>query len=137
MALRALRECGHIGCRELSRNSRCERHQREKGRGTSRNRPGDPFYSSPAWRRLRAAKLAEDPLCEDCLERGLTTAATEVDHIIDRCDRPDLALVKSNLSSKCKSDHSRKTAKTMAKRRRGKRNGGTGTTSEADSRPGS
>lgn len=118
MALRALRECAHVGCRELTRETRCERHKKERGRGTSRNRPGDPFYSSRAWRRKRAAKLARDPLCEECLARGLTKGAEHVDHTLDRRDRPDLAFADENLRSLCESCHNRKTARTMARRRR-------------------
>ena len=119
MAQRALRICPHSGCNELTRTSRCPRHTREQGRGTSRNRPGDPFYSSKAWRQLRAAKLLKDPLCEDCLEVGVTKSAREVDHQLDRRDRPDLELTEDNLRSLCKSHHSRKTANTQARRRRG------------------
>lgn len=118
MALRALRECAHVGCRELTRETRCGRHQKERGRGTRRNRPGDPFYSSRAWRRKRAAKLARDPLCEECLARGLTKGAEHVDHTLDRRDRPDLAFADENLRSLCESCHNRKTARTMARRRR-------------------
>jgi len=33
------------------------------------------------WRRVRAAVLAEEPLCRMCAEAGRTTAAAEVDHI--------------------------------------------------------
>lgn len=33
------------------------------------------------WRRIRAAVLAEEPLCRLCSDRGETTAATCVDHI--------------------------------------------------------
>jgi 5-methylcytosine-specific restriction protein A len=132
MAERALRQCNHLGCTALTRESRCEAHKRVAGRGTSRNRPGDPFYSSAPWRRLRAVKLAEDPLCEECLELDLTTPGEHVDHILDRRDRPDLALAKSNLKTLCASHHNRKTALTMAKRRRGRRHGKTRATTETD-----
>jgi 5-methylcytosine-specific restriction protein A len=117
MASRALQSCGHPGCGVTTRGSRCPKHAREKGRGTSRNRPGDPFYSSQAWRRLRRAVLAEGPLCVACLERDLTTAATEVDHVLDRVDRPDLQLARSNLQPLCKSCHSRKTRRTQNRKR--------------------
>ena len=50
----------------------------------SRNRSGDPFYSRKPWRQMRAAKLATDPICEECQRRGLVTLATEIDHIVPR-----------------------------------------------------
>jgi 5-methylcytosine-specific restriction endonuclease McrA len=65
--------------------------------------PGDSFYSTPAWRRLRSKvkkrwRIGGLPchFCEQPLDwkqyRGLI-----VDHIINRKLRPDLALVESNL----------------------------------------
>ncbi len=56
---------------------------------------------------MRRLKLAACPLCEDCDERGLTTAATEVDHKIalNAGGSHDL----DNLRSLCKPCHSRKT----------------------------
>ena len=36
-------------------------------------------YDTKAWKRLRKAKLARDPLCKYC-PRGTVTPATEVDH---------------------------------------------------------
>jgi 5-methylcytosine-specific restriction enzyme A len=40
----------------------------------------DPFYSSTAWRKARAAFLQSNPLCVHCLAKGVTTPATMVDH---------------------------------------------------------
>ena len=62
------------------------------------------------WRKLRKRKLQSDPLCEDCLERGRTTLAQEVDHIIRITKRPDLRLVWDNLRSLCKPCHDAKSA---------------------------
>lgn len=71
-------------------------------------RPADTRPSSSArgydhrWRRTRAMKLAQDPLCAECGE-----PATEVDHVV--------ALTKGgthdadNLRSLCKPCHTRKT----------------------------
>ena len=39
------------------------------------------YYHTSTWRRLRLAKLLEQPLCERCLEMGRTTLATDVHHI--------------------------------------------------------
>ena len=67
------------------------------------------------WRRVRAAKLSRDPLCEYCAALGRTTAAAEVDHVkpfspggvIDHALRLDPA----NLKSTCKPCHATKTAR--------------------------
>jgi 5-methylcytosine-specific restriction protein A len=60
---------------------------------------------------LRAAYLAENPLCEHCAAQGRVTAAAEVDHIkpFHAVEDP-LRLDWSNLQSLCKTHHSQKTA---------------------------
>lgn len=60
------------------------------------------------WVKLRKIKLHQDPLCAECLRRGKTASANEVDHIVplrSGGERLDMA----NLQSLCKSCHSRKT----------------------------
>lgn len=39
-------------------------------------------YCTSAWKRLRVAKLARDPLCYACTLRGHTTEAVAVDHMV-------------------------------------------------------
>ncbi|MGB3044370.1 MAG: HNH endonuclease [Xanthobacteraceae bacterium] len=39
-------------------------------------------YNTTAWRNLRRAKLATEPLCEVCKMRGKTVLARAVDHIV-------------------------------------------------------
>jgi 5-methylcytosine-specific restriction endonuclease McrA len=61
-------------------------------------------YSHRRWRRLRAAFLAEHPLCKMCGDRGRVTAATVVDHkkaISAGGDPWDW----DNLQSLCVTDH--------------------------------
>ena len=83
------------------------RQQRESRRPTA----ADRGYLSPRWRRLRALKLHRDPLCSVCAKENRITAATEVDHL-QRHNGPNdpLFWLWSNLDSKCKSCHSKKTA---------------------------
>ena len=50
-----------------------------------------------AWARLRDAFLRENPLCADCLERGLYEPATEVHHIWEVAEFPELRLDWSDL----------------------------------------
>jgi len=72
-------------------------------------RDADPRRTIPLntsrWQRMRAAVLAEQPLCVDCLMRGHVTPATDVDH--DDGDPGNNA--RSNLVSRCHSCHSTKT----------------------------
>ena len=61
------------------------------------------------WQRTRAAKLAQDPMCEDCAAAGLTTAANEVDHIDGMGPNGERGHDLDNLRSLCKPCHARKT----------------------------
>ena len=67
--------------------------------------------SSTRWRKVRALKLARDPLCEDCLEHGVTEAATQVHHVEGLVKRADLAFVLENLASLCATCHATREAK--------------------------
>jgi 5-methylcytosine-specific restriction protein A len=40
------------------------------------------LYKTARWRKLREAKLAQDPLCEWCLEQEIVTEATEAHHAV-------------------------------------------------------
>lgn len=79
-------------------------------------RDADPRRTLPltgaAWRKLRAYILDESPLCEHCDERGLTVAATDVDHVDGDPSNNSMA----NLQSLCHSCHSIKTAADHGKR---------------------
>ena len=39
-------------------------------------------YQNSRWKRLRAAKFANNPLCEDCLLKGIIKQTEEIHHII-------------------------------------------------------
>lgn len=38
-------------------------------------------YNTQRWQRLRARKLASNPLCARCAEQGIVQAASVVDHV--------------------------------------------------------
>lgn len=71
------------------------------------------FYQSTEWRKLRAYKINNHPLCEECLKKDMLTPATEVHHIKDIVDCPTFenALNYDGLMSLCKSCHSTITQK--------------------------
>jgi 5-methylcytosine-specific restriction endonuclease McrA len=68
------------------------------------------FYNSAQWRKCRALKLAESPLCELCLEQDAITPATEVHHVEKLADAPERALDLSNLMGLCLHHHNSLTA---------------------------
>lgn len=68
------------------------------------------YYNSRTWRKLRPIKMANNPLCEDCLKEGRITPAEEVHHIESpfkyKDYRRDLLFADySNLVSLCKECH--------------------------------
>jgi 5-methylcytosine-specific restriction protein A len=90
---------------------RCPECKPKQWKGTSKNRPGDPFYSSAAWIAVRNARRRLNPLCQECEGQGRIEPMAEVDHVLPRCDHPGLELDIDNTRSLCKSHHSRKTAR--------------------------
>ena len=76
---------------------------------TDKRKEAKAFYSSPRWRKLRAMKIRRSPLCECKADGSCKMLATEVHHVIDRVERPDLAFVMDNLQAMAKPCHSRVT----------------------------
>jgi 5-methylcytosine-specific restriction protein A len=107
MPLRAPRPCRAAGCPELvtGRDGLCARHARERREAHERTRTnaGKRGYGA-AWRKLRAAVIARDPICVECR----VNPSTDVDHILPRASGGTDAL--SNLQGLCHRCHSRKTA---------------------------
>jgi 5-methylcytosine-specific restriction endonuclease McrA len=71
------------------------------------------FYRSKLWYEAREYKIKMNPICEECLKKGIITPAYAVDHIIALKDSPELYITLTNLRSLCKSCHSKKTAEEM------------------------
>jgi 5-methylcytosine-specific restriction protein A len=72
----------------------------EAKRGTSSQRGYDA-----RWRKLRAAFIAENPLCVFCQRDGRVTPAAVVDHIVAHKGNEILLLDWNNLQSLCKHHH--------------------------------
>ena len=68
------------------------------------------FYQSTSWRKLRALKLEQAPMCEECLKAGRLTPAQMVDHIVP-INKGGAPLDIENLQSLCNACHARKSAK--------------------------
>lgn len=83
-------------CGRVYKGSRCRRCHPEKKKNVS--------YPS-AWKALSERYRAQNPLCEICFEKGITSPSEEVHHKKTIQDRPDLILEKSNLQALCKSCH--------------------------------
>ena len=58
-----------------------------------------------AWDVLSRRKRQANPLCEECLQHGMRTPATEVHHIEKVTERPDLVMEWTNLRSMCAKCH--------------------------------
>ena len=68
------------------------------------------FYRLAAWKKLRKARLRENPLCQHCLAKDKVVTATVVDHItpIRLGGEP---LEYENTQSLCKRCHASKSAR--------------------------
>ena len=93
--------CG--GRRIGGRCDRCGPASRasDRARGTRSERGYDN-----QWLRFARCYLRQHPLCVFCLERGITTAASEVHHRRKLRDNPELKYEESNLAATCKPCHS-------------------------------
>jgi 5-methylcytosine-specific restriction protein A len=74
------------------------------------------WYRRAAWLKLRAAQLAEHPLCAMCLAEGQTMLATVVHHVKERLTHPELALDQDNLESLCSPHHTAEHTKRRLKK---------------------
>lgn len=73
----------------------------------------DPFYLSPAWRRLVSdVKLERGNRCEDCGAQGVRIHG---DHVIERKDG-GADLDRRNVRLRCSKCHGKKTAKARRER---------------------
>jgi 5-methylcytosine-specific restriction protein A len=112
MPARIKTRCNQPGCPRAVRGRFCDEHARSVPSPAERRRPTAPErgYDS-RWRKLRTWYIKRHPLCEDCWdEEGVVNARDiEVDHIIPIKVRPDLRLEATNLRSRCRSHHQRKT----------------------------
>ena len=79
--------CAWSGCSEVTRDQYCELHRKKYRRESSRDRRHNKKTSERgygrSWQKTRKAYLSRNPICEECLSKGRTTAANTVHHIIE------------------------------------------------------
>lgn len=68
-------------------------------------------YNTGQWRRLRLAKLSDEPLCQPCLRLGRVVVANTVDHRLAISQGGDPFPSLDDLESCCAPCHSEKTAR--------------------------
>jgi len=106
MPKRARKICAAPGCPDLAlaNGSLCEAHEQARVEKYNARRPSASALGYDAhWRAIRAAHLAEHPLCVECGKPG-----THVDHILAKVDGG--ADDEANLQTLCARHHSIKTA---------------------------
>ena len=94
MPIRAKSPCRLPGCRALvdkpgycpahAKKSRAFLYKQQKSAMTEDAKELKRFYDRVAWKKVRALQLQLEPLCRECRKIGKLTAATVVDHIIER-----------------------------------------------------
>lgn len=56
---------------------------KQKKRERSYNKAAyQDVYNTPRWKRLRSVKVRNNPLCEECLRKGVVKQVEEVHHIV-------------------------------------------------------
>lgn len=76
-------------------------------------------YNTTTWRLLRLKKLHDNPLCEQCQDKGIIRSASEVDHIIPisngktKIEKQGIGFDIKNLQSLCKECHKAKHRKPL------------------------
>ena len=110
MPQKPLSACKYQYCDQRTPETYCEKHKgiQHKAYDAQRGSSSERGYDA-RWQKIRRLYLQTQPLCEDCLARGRTTAASEVHHVIPLRDGGSHA--EENLRALCKSCHSTRTAK--------------------------
>ena len=81
--------------------------ERSNDKERRKRHPWRGWYKLAAWKKIRARRLASDPLCVMCLAEGKTTAASVVDHIEPHRGNRDLFFSYANTQSLCETHHNR------------------------------
>lgn len=110
MAKKALHKCSKFGCNRLTADTYCEEHKSLKTSYDLRRDNANSRGYNTRWQKARRIYLNNHPFCKRCLDSGIYTPATVVDHIIPHKGDKDLFWEQSNWQPLCKRCHDRKTA---------------------------
>lgn len=108
MPMKSRVPCKHPGCLELVPVGQkyCDKH---KPLHPEEQRSASARGYNSKWRRESKKFLGIHPLCVRCIEKGIATPATVVDHIITHRGDQELFWDRSNWQPLCKKCHDRKT----------------------------
>ncbi len=97
--------CKEYGCAEIAGlgASYCDKHSKEHKthRHDQRRQVRLKLYTSSAWKRLRKAKLAQDPICEHCKRKAANVVHHKIRARLDAAAQLDI----ENLEALCDSCH--------------------------------
>jgi len=101
--------CAQRGCPAIVVGRFCDAHQKAYNQKRYANRHAHQKLYDYKWQKARDYYLSKHPFCRQCEHDGMTTAATEVDHIDPHKGDPAIFWNKDNWQALCKPCHSRKT----------------------------
>jgi 5-methylcytosine-specific restriction protein A len=111
MPYKPKKPCAYHGCRELTAKRYCPAHTKQEAKQYNKYErdPASVKRYSGAWKKIRAAFLSVNPLCEMCSTDGRLTPATVAHHKIKLSDGGTNDW--NNMTALCKQCHSRLHAK--------------------------
>jgi 5-methylcytosine-specific restriction protein A len=108
MGCKPQRECGRIGCRNLTTSRYCAEHTVAPRRSAHRGRDSRASCSDRGydwrWHKLRNTVLSRRPMCERCYAAGRQGVPAKVVHHIDHNQRNNSM---HNLQPLCRDCHER------------------------------
>ena len=107
MPYKPKKPCARPGCPNLTHGRYCDDHAKEDMRNYNRHErdPSTNKLYGRDWKKIRAAFLSANPLCEMCKDNGKFAPAIIAHHKIKLTNGGTNA--KDNLASLCESCHSR------------------------------
>ena len=118
MAQKPLRPCRKPGCHNLTADGWCPEHKPPKAR-KRQSAEWHWMYLTKLWTEdLRPTQLLREPFCRECARHGRRVLATRVDHVVDHEGDWGRFRDRNNLQSLCEGCHNRKTALSMAEKRK-------------------